>query len=113
MTAFGETEDKEAFFTGKPAIGELGYAFLFRNYRADQGKWNSQDPIALATNLPTPEKRNQEPSIGMELGYPDGWNNLAYCNNEVVLAFDDIGTYLKFFDDSYDFLYRWSNMGNL
>ena len=61
MTAFGETDEKSAMFTGKPYIGELGYAFLFRNYRADQGKWQTQDP----------------------LGYPDGWNNFAYCNNYI------------------------------
>ena len=59
MTALGETKDADALFTGKPYIGELGYAFLFRNYRADKGKWQTTDP----------------------LGYPDGWNNLAYGNN--------------------------------
>mgnify|MGYP000932422544 CR=1 FL=1 len=52
--------------TGKPHIGELGYAFLFRNYRADQGKWQTKDP----------------------LGYPDGWNNLAYVNNNVLNSID-------------------------
>ena len=62
MTAFGESADSNAMYTGKPYIGELGYAFLFRNYRSDYGKWQTTDP----------------------LGYPDGWNNLAYCNNEVV-----------------------------
>ena len=67
MTAFGETADKNAMFTGKPYIGELGYAFLFRNYRPDQGKWQTQDP----------------------LGYPDGWNNFAYCNN--TIGFDRLG----------------------
>ena len=66
MTAFGETKDTDALFTGKPYIGELGYAFLFRNYRADTGKWISADP----------------------LGYPDGWNNLAYCRNNVVYMND-------------------------
>ena len=60
-TAFGETESasKDQFFTGKPNVGELGYSFLFRNYRADNGKWQTADPM----------------------GYPDGLNNLAYCNN--------------------------------
>ena len=67
MTAFGETDEKSAMFTGKPYIGELGYAFLFRNYRPDQGKWQTQDP----------------------LGYPDGWNNFAYCNN--TIGFDRLG----------------------
>ena len=56
MTSFGETEDDAAFFTGKPMIPELGYSFLFRDYNPSQGKWNSSDP----------------------LGYPDGWNNLAW-----------------------------------
>ena len=40
---------------------ELKYAFLFRAYRADQGKWQTSDP----------------------LGYPDGWNNFAYVNNNI------------------------------
>ena len=69
MTAFGETADASAFFTGKPNIPELGYAFLFRNYRADQGKWQTIDP----------------------LGYPDGWNNLAYVNNSVTTMIDWLG----------------------
>ena len=71
MTAFGETKDSDALFTGKPYIGELGYAFLIRNYRADKGKWLSADP----------------------LGYPDGWNNLAYCNNEITAFADIYGGY--------------------
>ena len=45
MTAFGETDEKSAMFTGNPYIGELGYAFLFRNYRPDQGKWRTSDPL--------------------------------------------------------------------
>ena len=45
MTAFGETDEKSAMFTGKTYIGELGYAFLFRNYRPDQGKWQTGDPL--------------------------------------------------------------------
>ena len=71
MTAFGETDEKSAMFTGKPYIGELGYAFLFRNYRADQGKWQTQDP----------------------LGYPDGWNNFAYCNNYIISCLDLYGAW--------------------
>ena len=69
MTAFGESADNDAMYTGKPYIGELGYAFLFRNYRADQGKWQTQDPF----------------------GYPDGWNNLAYVNNCVIVDVDFMG----------------------
>ncbi len=70
MTAFGETTDRAAFFTGKPAVGDLGYAFLFRNYRSDLAKWQTQDP----------------------LGYPDGWNNFAYVNNGVIGNIDSLGT---------------------
>mgnify|MGYP000529116489 CR=1 FL=1 len=69
MTAFGESSDTNAMFTGKPYIGELGYAFLFRNYRADQGKWQTSDP----------------------LGYPDGWNNLAYCGSDPIVFIDKQG----------------------
>ena len=70
MTAFGESDNVDAFFTGKPLVGELGYAFLFRNYRPEQGKWQTADP----------------------LGYPDGWNNFAYVNNAVTMAIDWQGT---------------------
>lgn len=73
LTAFGESLSaspmQDSFFTGKPHVGELGYAFLFRNYRADQGKWQTADP----------------------LGYPDGWNNLAYVNNKVLCNIDYLG----------------------
>ena len=69
MTSFGETADKNAFFTGKPMVDELGYSFLFRDYNPNHGKWTTSDP----------------------LGYPDGWNNLAYVNNEVVGAIDWLG----------------------
>lgn len=69
-TCFGaDTSDKSSFFTGKPYVEDLGYAFLFRNYRADMGKWGMVDPI----------------------GYPNGWNNLAYCNNRVLFYYDKYG----------------------
>ena len=71
MTAFGETDEKSAMFTGKPYIGELGYAFLFRNYRPGLGKWQTSDP----------------------LGYPDGWNNFAYCNNYIISCLDLYGAW--------------------
>ena len=70
--AFGEVKPGETadlginFFTGKPQVEGLGYTFLFRNYRPDQGKWQTADP----------------------LGYPDGWNNFAYCGNYPGLAID-------------------------
>ena len=73
--AFGELKPGEKpnlavnFFTGKPEVDGLGYSFLFRNYRADLGKWQTTDP----------------------LGYPDGWNNLAYVNNGVIGYFDPNG----------------------
>jgi RHS repeat-associated protein len=70
MTSFGETADKNAFFTGKPMIDELGYSFLFRDYNPNQGKWTTSDP----------------------LGYPDGWNNLAYVNNGASFSIDILGT---------------------
>ena len=69
MTAFGDSDDPAAMFTGKPQVEELGHVFLFRNYRAELGKWQTADP----------------------LGYPDGWNQLAYCNNGVVSAIDWLG----------------------
>ena len=69
MTSFGETGNPDAFFTGKPMVHELGYAFLFRDYNPAQGKWTTSDP----------------------LGYPDGWNNLAYCNNVATYSADLLG----------------------
>ena len=78
MTAFGESTDAQAMYTGKPFIGELGYAFLFRNYRPDKGKWLTADPK----------------------GFPNGWNNLAYCNNRVVSSFDKLGLSENSFWDS-------------
>ena len=69
MTAFGETENTNAMFTGKPHVAELGYTFLFRNYDSSLGKWSTADP----------------------LGYPDGWNNFAYCNNGVTKTIDYLG----------------------
>jgi len=74
--AFGKTLENKAgsqynMFTGKPQIGGLGYAFLFRNYRPNLGKWQTRDP----------------------LGYPDGWNNLAYVNNHVTSSADWLGAW--------------------
>jgi len=69
MTAFGDSDDAAAMFTGKPLVEELGHVFLFRNYRAELGKWQTADP----------------------LGYPDGWNQLAYCNNGVINNVDVLG----------------------
>ena len=57
------------FFTGKPQVEGLGRVFLCRNYRADLAKWQTADP----------------------LGYPDGWNQLAYCGNEVTRLIDFLG----------------------
>ena len=67
-TSFG-SGDEAGFFTGKPYVKELGAVFLFRNYRSDLGKWQTADP----------------------LGYPDGWNNFAYCNNSVTDSIDWLG----------------------
>ena len=69
-TSFGaDNSDNSSFFTGKPYVEDLGYVFLFRNYRADMGKWLSQDLI----------------------GYPDGWNNFTYCCNDVLDSLDFLG----------------------
>lgn len=65
----GEALAKSDFFTGKPQVEGLGYSFLFRNYKPEIGKWQTSDPI----------------------GYPDGWNNFAYCNNGVTNRFDILG----------------------
>ncbi|MBS1369645.1 MAG: hypothetical protein HPZ91_06770 [Lentisphaeria bacterium] len=85
--AFGQTETASDydFFTGKSHIGELGYAFLFRNYRANLGKWQTADPM----------------------GYPDGWNNLAYVNNNVTGVLDPLG--LKtVVSDGIEYSWDWS-----
>ena len=78
LTAFGERLDNvdstspairslgEGWFTGKPYVEGLGHVFLMRNYRAGLAKWQTADPI----------------------GYPDGWNQLAYCRNGVTSAVD-------------------------
>ena len=78
MTSFGETNDSSAFFTGKPMVEELGYSFLFRDYNPSHGRWTTADP----------------------LGYPDGWNNLAYVNNWVTGAIDRLGTDIYHLVDS-------------
>ena len=49
MTAFGETDEKAAMFTGKPYIGELGYAFLFRNCRPVSARGRPAIPSAILT----------------------------------------------------------------
>ena len=74
LTAFGEDltvhsptpTQNSNFFTGKPFVEGLGHAFLMRNYRAGLAKWQTADPM----------------------GYPDGWNQLAYCGNGVTSAVD-------------------------
>ena len=67
-TAFGDRGAASgaagALFTGKPEVDGLGYAFLFRNYRAGLGKWQTADP----------------------LGYPDGWNQMAYGVNSPMMG---------------------------
>ena len=69
-TSFGaDTSDKLSFFTGKPYVEDLGYTFLFRNYRADMGKWSSTDL----------------------LGYFDGINLYTYCYNIITVYVDYLG----------------------
>jgi RHS repeat-associated protein len=77
MTSFGDG-DKKAFYTGKPNVPGLGYAFLLRNYRSDLGKWQTADP----------------------LGYPDGLNNFAYVNNGVTSKIDWLGCKINFIGDN-------------
>jgi hypothetical protein len=52
--AFGESNsDSELnFFTGKLQVEGLGYAFMFRNYRAEQGKWQNSDPLGYPVGFP-------------------------------------------------------------
>ena len=73
LTAFGVAalapQGQQTFFTGKPEVEGLGRVFLYRNYRADLAKWQTADP----------------------LGYPDGWNQLAYCENRVTECIDFLG----------------------
>ena len=70
LSAFGENLANDStdsqYFTGKPFVKGLGHAFWMRNYRAGLAKWQSADPM----------------------GYPDGWNQLAYCGNGVTSAVD-------------------------
>ena len=42
----------QPFYTGKPAVEGLGYAFLMRNYRAGVGKWQTADPMGYPENAP-------------------------------------------------------------
>ena len=77
LNLFGKRLDsgainKYTYFTGKPYVKGLGYSFLFRNYREDLSKWQTSDP----------------------LGYPDGWNNFAYCNNWVSGCIDYLGGFI-------------------
>ena len=75
LTAFGVAalapQGQQTFFTGKPEVEGLGRVFLYRNYRADLAKWQTADP----------------------LGYPDGWNQLAYCENKVTCSVDLFGAH--------------------
>ena len=59
----------------------LGHAFWMRNYRAGLAKWQTADPM----------------------GYPDGWNQLAYCNNDVTSAVDLWGSLV---------VYTWEYQGS-
>ncbi|MEG2071156.1 MAG: hypothetical protein RR034_07270 [Bacteroidales bacterium] len=77
MTSFGAFGDESSFYTGKPKVDGLGYTFNFRNYRADQCKWQTADP----------------------LGYPDGFNNYAYVNNGVTDKIDYLGFFAIRFCD--------------
>ena len=75
LTAFGENylttqpPNHQTFFTGKPYVEGLGHAFWMRNYRAGLAKWQTADPM----------------------GYPDGWNQLAYGHNSPYDGVDRLG----------------------
>ena len=73
LTAFGENLANDStdsqYFTGKPFVKGLGHAFWMRNYRAGLAKWQTADPM----------------------GYPDGWNQLAYCGNNTQCGVDVLG----------------------
>ena len=85
LTAFGERLDNadgtspairslgEGWFTGKPFVEGLGHTFLMRNYRASLAKWQTADPM----------------------GYPDGWNQLAYCGNDSCNCIDFSGAFAR------------------
>ena len=82
LSAFGENLSNHSpaptynsnFFTGKPYVEGLGHVFLMRNYRASLSKWQTADPM----------------------GYPDGWNQLAYCGNGVTGAVDLFGAKIAY-----------------
>ena len=67
LTAIGEGDNSNSFFTGKPYVEGLGYAFLMRNYRASLAKWQTADPI----------------------GYPDGWNQFLCITTKGAHTIDD------------------------
>jgi len=95
--AFGKTLENKAgsqynMFTGKPQIEGLGYAFLFRNYRPNLGKWQTQDPIAIVIATFGSKNMKLRSEFMASLGYPDEWNNLAYVNNKVTDCIDWQGT---------------------
>ena len=69
LSAFGESDNPETFFTGKPYVEGLGHAFWMRNYRAGLAKWQTADP----------------------LGYPDGCNQFAYGVNSPASGVDNTG----------------------
>ena len=84
----------DALFTGKPHVDGLGYAFLFRNYRPTLGKWQTADP----------------------LGYPDGWNQLAYCGNNFIGTLDPSGCKVvinSFFDALNHYAYGYGESASI
>ena len=68
-----------SFFTGKPQVEGLGRVFLMRNYRPGLAKWQTADP----------------------LGYPDGWNQLAYGVNSPLEGVDLLGAYWYYFSSGF------------
>jgi RHS repeat-associated protein len=61
---------ESAFYTGKPYLASSGgYAFKYRSYNPEVGRWTSEDPS----------------------GFPDGANNKLYVNNMSINCVDRMG----------------------
>ncbi len=89
VTLFGETDNKETMFTGKPQIDGIGYAFLFRSYRPELAKWTPN--FDRNFEFVRSESEAEQTKTADPLGYPDGFNNFAYVNNGVTGCIDFLG----------------------
>ncbi len=87
VTLFGETDNKETMFTGKPQIDGIGYSFLFRSYRPELAKWTPN----FGRNFEFVRSESEAEQTSDPFGYPDGFNNFAYVNNGVTSSIDWLG----------------------